>query len=81
MLGHTKSPVANDNDSRYDSHQQMTMIKDKKMLMICKNGLIVLLACSLFACGGGGGGSPAPAPAPAVKKEAPAPVAPAAAVQ
>ena len=40
------------------------------MLMICKNGLIVLLACSLFACGGGGGGSPAPAPAPA-----PAPVA------
>jgi hypothetical protein len=30
MLGHTKSPVANDNDSRYDSHQQMTMIKDKK---------------------------------------------------
>ncbi|MDG1003109.1 MAG: hypothetical protein P8P17_20190 [Pseudomonadales bacterium] len=34
------------------------------MLTIFKNGLILMLMCSLVACGGGGGGSPAPAPAP-----------------
>ena len=34
------------------------------MLTIFKNGLILMLMCSLVACGGGGGGGGSPAPAP-----------------